>query len=377
VIHNGRLRAFAVFDYQLPIAGEEMLQNFERTITMTLRCLLVACIATAGCHGAVYKASKLPAELLVGRVDSTRKLDLSQLARSTTQSDLIYPGDVLDITVATGLEEQSPLSWRLRVSDRGKVDIPLVGPVPVAGLFLKDAEQAIRHESVARRVYRDPLVSVALTSRKTIRVTVVGAVVKPGAYDLPAGDNDLLNALVAAGGLAEEASTIVEIRAAPGAPGQTAGHADGRRTVAENDSVRVDLIQATQGIIPDYRIVDGSIIMVREREPKKIQVIGLVNKSDQFEIPTDRDVRLLDALALAGGRTLQFADKVHVIRQLDNMDEPVVIAASVSEAKRGGASNLRLAPGDIVSVEETPLTFTMGTIRNFVGIGFSSRLPGI
>jgi len=354
-----------------------MFEDLDRAVTIVVRCLLVACVAMVGCHNAVYRASKLPAELSVGPVDSTRKLDLSQLARSTTRSDLIYPGDVIEVTVATGLEERTPLSYRLRVSDGGEVDVPLVGPVRVAGLFLKDAEMAIRHECVARKVYRDPIVSVTLKSRKTIRVTVVGAVVSPGAYKLPASNNDLLSALVAAGGLTDEASTIVEIRAAPGNPRQSVGHPDARRTVAENDSVRIDLIQATQGIVPDYRIVDGSIIMVREREPKKIQVVGLVNRPDQFEIPTDRDVRLLDAIALAGGRTLQLADKVHIIRQLDDTNEPVVIAASVRDAKLGGPSNLRLAPGDIVSVEETPLTFTVGTIRSFVGIGFGASIPGL
>jgi len=88
-------------------------------------------------------------------------------------------------------------------------------------------------------------------------------------------------------------------------------------------------------------------------------------------------VRLLDAIALANGRTMQLADKVHVIRQLDTMKEPILIAASMKEAKRGGPANLRLGPGDIVSVEETPLTFTVGTIRSFIRFGFSSAIPGL
>jgi hypothetical protein len=36
-----------------------------------------------------------------------------------------------------------------------------------------------------------------------------------------------------------------------------------------------------------------------------------------------------------------------------------------------------LAPGDVVSVEETPLTFTVGTIQSFVRFGFSSAIPGL
>ena len=47
------------------------------------------------------------------------------------------------------------------------------------------------------------------------------------------------------------------------------------------------------------------------------------------------------------------------------------------EAKRGGAANLLLAPGDVVSVEETPLTFTVSTIQNFIRFGFSAAIPGL
>jgi polysaccharide export outer membrane protein len=86
-------------------------------------------------------------------------------------------------------------------------------------------------------------------------------------------------------------------------------------------------------------------------------------------------MRLLDAIALAGGRNLQIADQVHVIRNLEGA-EPIVIEASMRQAKRGGAANLLLAAGDVVSVEETPLTFTVGTIQSFVRFGFTSAIPG-
>jgi hypothetical protein len=37
---------------------------------------------------------------------------------------------------------------------------------------------------------------------------------------------------------------------------------------------------------------------------------------------------------------------------------------------------LLLAAGDVVSIEETPLTFTVGTIQSFVRFGFTSAIPG-
>jgi hypothetical protein len=65
-----------------------------------------------------------------------------------------------------------------------------------------------------------------------------------------------------------------------------------------------------------------------------------------------------------------------VIRQIPNRAEPVVIEASIREAKQDGPANIRLAAGDVVSVEETAVTFLVGTVREFVRFGFTSAIPG-
>ena len=51
-----------------------------------------------------------------------------------------------------------------------------------------------------------------MQQRQKIVVRVVGAVEKPGVYDLPSAGSDLLSAIVAAGGLADNAGTLVELR---------------------------------------------------------------------------------------------------------------------------------------------------------------------
>jgi polysaccharide export outer membrane protein len=216
-----------------------------------------------------------------------------------------------------------------------------------------------------------------LKDHKTNQVSVIGAVEKPGTYTLPAVNSDLLSALIAAGGLTEDASTIVEIRNVPDVQNTLVSYGGTGQGAAPSESVRVDLVPDSEGLGPDYRIDDGSVVMVRERTPKKIQVIGLVRKPDQFEIPVGQEVRLLDAIAMAGGRTLQIADRVHVIRNLEDVQHPIVIEASMREAKRGGPANLLLAAGDVVSVEETPVTFTVGTIQSFVRFGFTAAVPGM
>jgi polysaccharide export outer membrane protein len=344
--------------------------------TLLLCAACAACSAFSGCHRKYFRPGSLPIQYSAVTAQDARRVDLSRLARSSLPGDVIYPGDVIDVTLATGYEEQASQQWPLRVSDSGEVDLPLVGPVRVAGLPVTDAEQAIRRQSIVQRVYRDPHVSVLLKDRKTNRVTVIGAVQEPGTHSLPAYNSDLLSALIAAGGLTDQASTIVEIRNLADTPTRFASYGGSRETVRKTESVQIDLITASGGIGPDYRITDGSVIMVREQDPKTIQVIGLVRKPNQFEIPAGQDVRLLDAIAMAGGRSLQIADRVHVIRNLEGVDRPVVVRVSVREAKQGGPANLLLAAGDVISVEETPLTFTVGTIQSFVRFGFTSALPG-
>ena len=103
---------------------------------------------------------------------------------------------------------------------------------------------------------------------------------------------------------------------------------------------------------------------------------GLVKQAGEYELPRSKPLRVTQAIALAGGREIEFADKVHVQRYLKGRSEPILIEVSLDEAKSNADANLVLMAGDVVSVEETPTTFTVDFLRNFFRIGFSSAIPG-
>jgi polysaccharide biosynthesis/export protein len=107
-----------------------------------------------------------------------------------------------------------------------------------------------------------------------------------------------------------------------------------------------------------------------------IHVTGLVKTPDQFELPHDKDIRVLDAIAMAGGTTSPVADKVFVIRQLPNSTQPAVIKVSIMSAKRNGNDNLLLSAGDLVSVENTMATMTVDTVGKFfrVALGLNGSV---
>jgi protein involved in polysaccharide export with SLBB domain len=142
------------------------------------------------------------------------------------------------------------------------------------------------------------------------------------------------------------------------------------------ETTRIDLAQIDRPAGGDFQLGDRDVVMVHPKEKRVIHVTGLVYKPDQYEMPYDKDVRVLDAIAMAGGIKSPLADKVFVIRQFPDMPGPAVIKVSMSSAKRNGDVNLRLASGDLVSVEATPITMLTDTATNFfrVAIGLSGSI---
>ena len=342
--------------------------------SLAMLCMSIGCRSTN--NDRTILAKDLPIEFRASNQAPNPQLDLSFLASRSINTDLIYPGDVLEVAVITGAEETPPDPLPYRVSPNGTLDLPILGSVPVSGLSLTGAEERLQQHAIANRIYRDPKISVLLKERKTDTIRVVGAVEEPGDYEIPRAGSDLLAAITAAGGLAKTAGQDIEIRhrsLADGGIAQTA-HADG--TVSPGQSVHVDLRQPMVGQSNDLSLRDGSVVMVKEHRPSTIYVHGLVPHDGEFDLPKDEPLRVTQAVALAGGRELEFADKVHVTRFVEGYPEPLVVEVSMKEAKSNRASNLVLLPGDVVSVEETPTTFTIDFLRNFFRVGFSSAIPG-
>lgn len=339
--------------------------------------LLVFAVATSGCAQRVFRANKLPGEFAAPPVENVQTIDLSRLSAASVSNEQIECGDALEISVHTGHEDSDIKTLPVRVADDGTVDIVAIGRVQVAGLRVEIAEQAIATAAMERRVFHRPHVTIKTVSQRIHRVTVVGGVKEPGTFDLPRGSSTLLAALVQAGGLSDAAGADVEIRRSPTAvarrpqgPNQLAGYATPPAEPAVQ-SMHVRLTQLTQenGLV----LEDGDVVMVEKRDPQPIHVMGLVRKAGKFDVPANKEVRLLDSLALAGERSVPWAEKVVVVRHVPGEKEPILIKVNLRDAKRDGAHNIRLAPGDVVSVEETPATFVYEML-SFIRVGASAAL---
>jgi polysaccharide export outer membrane protein len=288
---------------------------------------------------------------------------------------MIGVGDVLEIQLAAGLNESDQSTTAARVQQDGTINLPDIGLVNVAGVEAQAAEALIRAEAVRQDLYRNPTVTVSITFQKKNRVQVLGAVKNQGTYELPPNTSDVVSALAAAGGLKENAGQYIEVRDPSGRlrspESDFVGDAETPATNVSSTkeetglvtSYRIDLIDAAKSGEGRYLVPDGGIVMVEQRDPAPIFVQGLVKTPNRYDVPIGKDLRLLDAISLAGGMSNQLADKIFVIRQEPGKQEPLLIQISYRRAKRSSDANIRLGPGDVVSVEHTPGTVFMDALN--------------
>jgi polysaccharide export outer membrane protein len=345
---------------------------------------------TVGCKTANYTAAELPVELRAAPAPASTGINLERMVGAGAGTSQIGPGDLVQITIVSGSGEERVAPIPARVAQDGTVMVPLIGAVPVSGVEPVAAEQRIAAAAIERGIYRQPYVTLTVSEPAVNRVTVLGAVAKPGVVELPRGSCDLASAIAAAGGLAKNASTRIEILHR----GERSFFADGtiqpnhepanevtlasytalEVESADQDVSRIDLAQVGPMASQNRRLDDRDVVMVMPEETQVIHVTGLVKKPNQFELPRDKNIRVLDAIAMAGGTASPVADKVFVIRQVPNDSQPAVIKVSITGAKRHGAENMLLAAGDLVSVESTPATMTVDMIGKFFRIALGGSL---
>lgn len=375
---------------------------------------MVLAISSFGCatvKGEKYTSKNLPPSYIAGARENPQTVDLTRLASTARKSDVLDRGDVVEVVIAAGLNEKDTIRLPLRIEEDGYASIPEIGRVKLAGLKLEAAEAAIVYECVDKGLYRNPNVTMTMKSQRTNRIVVMGAVKKPSTYHLPRGQCDLLSAISEADGLDQNAGTQVVIRN----PGNFAG--DGASKVAKvvtddieavnhletsddgtvgghsiemagsaTDTVTVDLVSATKNGTGGFQLEDGAVVYVERRDPEPLHVTGLVTRAGRFEFPIAEEVRVLDAIALAGGTSSLGANKVYVIRRKPGSEmhpidpqnpdkvQTFIIQTSLANAKQKADSNIRLQPGDVVSVEQTPLTFTLDLFKR-IGMNVGGSFP--
>jgi polysaccharide export outer membrane protein len=167
----------------------------------------------------------------------------------------IGPSDLLTVEVF----QIEDLGREVRVNNAGQISLPLVGAIDVAGLTVDQIEAEVARRYAARYL-QDPQVSVFVKEFASQRVTVGGAVNKPGIYPMTSRLT-LLQALALAEGTADIASlrNVIVFR--------TSG---GTRQFARFD---VDAIQAGESADPE---LSGEDVVVVDTSTGKIALQNLI-----------------------------------------------------------------------------------------------------
>jgi polysaccharide export outer membrane protein len=171
------------------------------------------------------------------------------IAASSSDNYQIGPFDLLQINVFQVPE----LSQKVRVNSEGFISLPLIGAVQVNGLTSQQMEDLLA-KILGEKYLQDPQVSVFIEEYTSQRVTVEGAVTKPGVYSVQ-GRTTLLQAIASAQGTNDVANrTGIKLFRSTG---------DSNRKIFYYD---IDAIR--QGISPDPEIHADDIIVVEESGTK-------------------------------------------------------------------------------------------------------------
>jgi len=162
-----------------------------------LLCVLLALAACASNETTSTDPVVVAAPAIAAATPSNADVDATASIASTADSGdyRIGPQDLLELQVFA----VDALNRTVRVNSRGFISLPLIGLVRAAGLTSEELEASIA-EKLAEKYLQNPQVSVFIKEYTSQRVTVEGAVKKPGIYPIR-GRTSLLQTLAAAEGL--------------------------------------------------------------------------------------------------------------------------------------------------------------------------------
>jgi polysaccharide export outer membrane protein len=201
---------------------------------------------------------------------------LALAAPAMAQTEKLGIGDAVRVTVF----QQPDLTTEARITDRGTINMPLVGEVKIGGMSAAQAGGSIAESFKKGGYLKNPQVAVALTTLRSRQVSVLGLVARPGRYALDETSSQLADVIAAAGGIPPTGSdTVIVLR-------------DGKEH-------RVNVLATP------FKLQGGETINV-ERAPV-FYVYGEVTRAGAY--PVVPNMTVMQAIAAGGGITPRGSDR--------------------------------------------------------------------
>ncbi len=275
--------------------------------------------------------------------------------------------DLLEINVF----EAPDLNRSLRVSASGEISMPLLGAIQSTGLTARELEGVI--EIKLRQYMKDPHVGVFVTTVESHPVSVVGAVKKPGVFQIR-GTKTVLEMLSMAEGLADDAGDEVLVMRGAGlqfgsdatrssakpdvllssAPQQVAQDPPNGDTPANpqgNETIKINLKDLLESGDQRYNVPVYPGDIVKVTRGGIIYVIGDVKKPGGFVLKSDQYMSVLKAVALAEGLNATAAkSRTKIIRTDEKTGQRTEFPIDLGKVLAGKSPDTPLRPADIVFV---------------------------
>ena len=297
---------------------------------MLLAVVLGGCSAYRDLHPGAVQEIAPPA------VMESQSVEVPPLPATAPAGDyLVGAGDILFVNVDGRPELGSPVlaGSKLqgsRVDGQGRIRLPLVGSVAVAGLTLDQVQQRL---SEAFSVYlKQPWVVVEVAEYRSQPINLLGQFKNPGTYylDRPL---TLIQGVALGGGLLDSAN----LRSA--------------RLLRGAQTQPVDIYQLLTSGSPEQNtwLQAGDTIYVPDDRNQNVFVFGAVKKPGPVPMPNGR--LLLDAALASSGLDEIGGDQryVRIIRSL-SATKGQLLVVDLSRSLRGEALPFKLEEGDIIYV---------------------------
>lgn len=314
------------------------------------------------------------------------------------QEYVIGPEDVLDINVF----EASEMNRQVRVSAGGEISLPLLGAVAAAGLTPRELETTLE-ELLHQKYMKDPHVSVFVRDMQSHPVSVMGAVRKPGVFQIR-GNKTLLEILSLAEGLADDAGeTVIILRRtgeknAPEFASAKTRDAEGTslgtqlRDSDSPDAAGADLEKVGAISQGSQRVVQVNLKdLLDSTDPRNnptvrpgdivkvsragiVYVVGAVGRPGGFAMKTNEKISVLQAVALSEGLTRTAAKSgARIIRTNERNGERTETPVDLGKILSGKSPDPMLGPRDILFVPDSAAktTFSRGlevTLQTLTGL---------
>ena len=335
--------------------------------------LVIIALLASGCAASsgTAKTEALIANVTRDEVNDNLALNSRILAMANPDNSLrdyaVGPGDLLEISVFD-IGELSKI--KVRVASEGLITLPLAGTIAAGGKTAVELEEDVR-AALAAKYIRNPHVSVFVLEYHSHRVSVLGAVKKPGVFEV-SGQRSVVDMLAMAEGLTEQADQVVYLirkvakSSGPTAPGSELQVAsEGKSPQEAIVTINLDELLVNGNEQLNAPLQSGDVIHV----PKagSFFVGGAVQKPGAYPLK-GRNVTVDQAIIEAGGVTnIADLEGVRIFREHGGQKKEV-IEVNLNEVEQGKKGAL-VNKNDVILVSRHGLKAFWFGFLDFIRVG--------